>query len=98
MKKSLYLAFVAMLVAGCADTKLIPAPTAEMALKSGQNLETLGRGHTVYITACARCHEPMMPSEISGEEWHVVVPGMSWNAGISDEDEQAVMKYIMAAR
>lgn len=98
MKKLLYLAFVAIFVAGCADTKLIPVPTAEMAQKSGQNLDTLSRGHTVYTTACARCHEPMMPSEISGQDWHVVVPGMSWNAGISEEDEQAVMKYIMAAR
>ncbi len=98
MKKSLYLAFVAMFVAGCADTKLIPAPTVEMSRKSGQDLVTLNRGHMVYTTACARCHEPMMPSEISGEDWHVVVPGMSWNAGISSEDEEAVMKYIMAAR
>jgi len=59
---------------------------------------TLKRGHTVYQTECARCHEPMMPSEVSGKDWHLVVPGMAWNAGISAADEEAVLRYIMAAR
>jgi hypothetical protein len=40
----------------------------------------------------------MMPSEVSSADWHIVVPGMAWNAGISKADENAVLKYIMAAK
>ena len=69
-----------------------------MADKSGVSLEKLKLGHQVYSTQCARCHEPMMPSEVSTEDWHIVTPGMAWNAGISEADEDAVLKYILAAR
>jgi hypothetical protein len=37
------------------------------------------------------------PADVSREDWHVVVPGMSWNAGISEADEQALGAYILAA-
>jgi len=96
--KMVLIGIVACLGFGCAGSKLVPVPTAEMAAKSGQSFETLQRGHAVYVTQCGRCHEPMMPSEVSSEDWHVVVPGMAWNAGISEADENAVLKYIMAAR
>jgi len=69
-----------------------------MAANSGTKLETLRRGHLVYHTECSRCHVPMKPKEVSGQDWHIVVPGMAWNAGISEADEEAVLKYIMAAR
>ncbi|MEY3395068.1 MAG: hypothetical protein RL346_1304 [Verrucomicrobiota bacterium] len=86
------------LVAGCAVKSRIPVPDQLMADRSGQNLTVLQRGHAVYMSHCSRCHEPMMPSMVSGEDWHTVVPGMAWNAGISRSDEQAVLKYILAAR
>ncbi len=50
------------------------------------------------MAQCSRCHEPMMPSEVSKDDWHIVTPGMAWNAGISEADEEAVLKYILAAR
>lgn len=89
---------VICVVTGCVAKTQIPVPDVAMAASSGQSLETLKRGHTVYVTQCGRCHEPMMPSKVSQDDWHVVVPGMAWNAGISVSDEKAVMKYIMAAR
>lgn len=98
MKRVCILVAVVFSLSGCADKPTVPMPTAEMVAASGESAETIKRGHLVYTTQCARCHEPMMPSEISGEDWHVVVPGMAWNAGISAADEEAVLKYIMAAR
>ena len=83
---------------GCAVSSKIPEPTAAMVEKSGYGLEKLKQGRKVYMTECARCHEPMMPSEIAEGDWHVIVPGMAWNAGISEADEDAVLEYIMAAR
>lgn len=85
-------------VAGCVAKTQIPVPDTAMASRSGHSLATLQRGHAVYVTQCGRCHEPMMPSKVSDEDWHVVVPGMAWNAGISKADESAVMKYLHAAR
>jgi hypothetical protein len=69
-----------------------------MATKSGEELAVLQKGYGVYMAQCSRCHEPMMPSEVSAADWHIVTPGMAWNAGISEEDEAAVLKYILAAK
>ncbi len=96
--KRVILGLAFCVVVGCGVKSQIPVPDPAMADKSGQNLATLQRGHAVYISQCSRCHEPMMPSKVSGEDWHVVVPGMAWNAGISEADEDAVLKYILAAR
>lgn len=65
---------------------------------SGYPLSKLQRGHEVYTSQCSRCHELKMPSKISSADWHIVVPGMAWNASISADDEDAVLKYILAAR
>ena len=85
-------------VAGCARQIEPPAPTARMAMVSSADLATLQRGHAVFLNHCGRCHEYEMPDEVSGEDWHVVVPGMAWNAGISAADEAALLSYVIAAR
>ena len=85
-----------LLLSGCA-TKTAPIPDATMAGRSGTKYETLQRGHAVYLAHCGRCHELILPGNVSKEDWHVVVPGMSWNAGISEADESALTAYIHAA-
>lgn len=92
------LALLIALVAGCAPSPVVPVPDAAMAAKSGNELLTLQRGYGIYMAQCTRCHEAMMPADVSEDDWHVVTPGMAWNAGISEADEQAVLKYILAAR
>ena len=87
-----------MALAGCAGTKIPPAPDAAMASRSGVKQETLVRGHSVYVAQCGRCHEYILPKDISKADWHVVVPGMAWNAGISAADERALTDYILAAK
>ena len=92
------LALLIAIVAGCAPAPVIPVPDAAMAAKSGDKLPELQKGYGVYMAQCSRCHEPMMPSQVSEDDWHIVTPGMAWNAGISEEDEAAVLKYILAAK
>lgn len=90
---------VVLLVAGCAGGPVLPPePTAAMAATSGTEIARLEKGHEVFLANCLRCHEAMMPADLSREDWHVVVPGMSWNAGISEADEEALSAYILAAR
>jgi mono/diheme cytochrome c family protein len=88
-----------MLIAGCGPGgQLPPAPTERMAVQAATPMATLERGHRVFLKHCGRCHGYEMPDEVSGPDWHVVVPGMAWNAGISEADEEAVLRYVMAAR
>lgn len=86
-----------LLLAACA-TKTAPVPDAAMASRSGVKYETLQRGHSTYLAHCGRCHQPILPADVSKADWHVVVPGMAWNAGISEADESALSAYILAAK
>ncbi len=87
-----------VLLSACAGPKQPLLPSVEMASRSGKPLTTLQRGHSVYLAQCTRCHEAKLPESISHEDWHVVVPGMAWNAGISKADEKAVLAYLLAAK
>lgn len=98
MKKPIAAFLCLFALAACVQQKSAPIPTAAMAAKSGEDLAVIQKGYGVYMAQCTRCHEPMMPSEVSKEDWHIVTPGMAWNAGISEQEEEAVLKYILAAR
>ncbi|MBG7607559.1 MAG: cytochrome c [Verrucomicrobia bacterium] len=91
------LAFV-IAISACSSSPQLPVPSAAMAAGSGEDLAVLQKGYGVYMAQCSRCHEPMMPSEISTEDWHLITPGMAWNAGISEAEEAAVLKYILAVK
>ena len=95
--KGLLSGLVILSLAGCAPTKTAPIPHAAMATRSKVNVATLQRGHAVYLAHCGRCHEHILPKDVSKEDWHVVAPGMAWNAGISAADEKALTAYLLAA-
>ncbi len=95
------MAIMAVLLTACANPpapRPAPEPDAEMARISGESLAHLQHGRMIYQTKCNRCHVPMLPDQISEGDWHVVVPGMAWNAGITKADEEAVLAYILAAK
>lgn len=73
------------------------APTPELAKLSGKPIEDLGKGHSIFMRQCMQCHEQRIPNEIPTKEWHVIVPGMAWNAGLSPEEERLVTDYVVAA-
>lgn len=75
-----------------------PVPDRSMAIRSKTSLETLQTGHGVYMRKCGECHTHLLPDEINSKDWHIIVPGMAWNAGITRMEEKALLKYIMAAR
>ena len=74
-----------------------PVPNQAMAKKYGFKLEKIGLGHAVYMRKCGECHLHVLPDEINSRSWHVIVPGMSWNAGLSPEEEDALHDYLQAA-
>ena len=84
-----------MALTGCAGTA--PLPDAALSARSGVKVATLQQGHAVYLAHCGRCHEHILPKDVSAADWHVVTPGMAWNAGISAADEEALTAYLLAA-
>ena len=98
--KHLAWTITALAIIGCAPNleKQAPAVTPAMAARSGTSEGTLQLGRAAYIAHCGRCHEQQMPDSVSDADWHVVVPGMAWNAGLSKHDEIAVQQYILAAK
>lgn len=75
-----------------------PVPDTAMAIRSQTSLDTLQTGHGVYMRKCGECHTHILPQEISSKDWHVIVPGMAWNAGITSIEEKDLLKYMTAAR
>ena len=75
----------------------MPIPDAQMARTSGQSLDELGRGYALAQIHCAQCHEFKLPKDMRVEEWHTIVPGMAWNAGLKKQDEDAVLSYLVAS-
>ncbi len=73
-----------------------PVPDARLAASARTPLDQLERGYQVYLAECGRCHEHVLPDEVRRPDWHVVIPGMAWNASLSAADEKAVTAYIMA--
>jgi mono/diheme cytochrome c family protein len=102
LKKTFYVCSgIFTLIAVVACTQNSPsnngAPTKAMAAATNSDLAEIGEGHAIYMRQCSQCHEAKLPSSIPSKAWHVIVPGMAWNAGISPAEEAKVHSYIMAA-
>lgn len=92
--------FSLFVVCACTQTHIAAdngAPTKEMATATNSDLHEIGEGHAIYMRQCSQCHEAELPSSIPSKEWHDIVPGMAWNAGLSKAEEDKVHSYILAA-
>lgn len=86
-------------IAGCTmGPGPIPVADARMAEASGVPLETLQRGNGVFLTQCGQCHLLVPPDKLKTSDWHLVIPGMCWNAGLTQADEALILKYVLAAK
>ena len=80
------------------EERYLILPSEELAKKSGSSLKDLHVGFGIWMRECGKCHEPIFPDEVSSEEWHKITPKMAWNSNISDGEEAALLKYILAAK
>ena len=78
-------------------TGVAPAPTAEMAARAGESLDKVGSGYWIFQRKCLECHEARVPEDASLAAWHPTMIGMSWNAGLSEKEEDALLAYMKAA-
>lgn len=76
---------------------IAPPPTEAMAASIGEPLDHIGMGHSLFHRKCLECHEPKIPNDPNAANWHPIMEGMAWNAGLSDAEERAVLSYLHAA-
>jgi hypothetical protein len=74
-----------------------PIPDKKLAQKYQVSLSQIGLGHAIYLRKCGECHLHVLPDQVTEQQWHVIVPKMSWNAGLASEDEKALHQYLRVA-
>jgi len=74
-----------------------PIPDNKLAQKYQVSLSQIGLGHAIYLRKCGECHLHVLPDQVTEQQWHVIVPEMSWNAGLTSEDEKALHQYLRVA-
>ena len=76
----------------------VPNPTPAMAAKSGTPLDRLKHGHVTYMLKCGECHNYMIPKDLDVDEWEDAMPKMIRHAGLAEDDEKAVLAYVLAVK
>lgn len=76
----------------------VPNPSMEMVQKSSVSLEKLQQGHSVYMLRCAECHEYPLPNALAEADFIDTIPEMVRHSGISKEEGNAVLAYILAVK
>lgn len=62
-------------------------------------LQQLKYGHAIYTEgACVKCHDAFNIYEYSEPKWKIIVDDMAIKAKISNEQKDAVYKYVMAIK
>jgi hypothetical protein len=90
-----------ILLAGCAGSGAIPAPTAknvELAGRNGQvtTLQTLKVGRSLYIGRCGACHSLKEPGYLVPADWPEMVERMADNAKINGDQQRAITQYLVS--
>lgn len=106
--KYLYLGMLSYLVAliACStipkqepvEQRMLIVPSEALAKKSGTSLKQLHIGFGVWMRECGKCHQHVFPDDVSSKDWHATTPRMAWNANITDVEQAALLKYILAAK
>jgi len=78
--------------------RMLILPSQTMAKKSGSSLKELHIGFGVWARECGKCHQHVFPDDVSSDTWHAATPRMAWNANITDKEQDALLKYIMAVK
>lgn len=95
------LAATALLIAGCAGSGSIPAPTAKNVEYAGRNgqvttLAALKVGRSLYIGRCSSCHSLKAPAALTPADWPEMVQRMADNAKLTEDQERAITQYLVS--
>jgi hypothetical protein len=85
----------------CARPRLAPTPedTAWAATQwPGTTDAVLEAGYAVYRKRCSGCHHLPLPDAHTPEKWTRTIPEMAGKAKLTAEQEDDVLRYILAVR
>lgn len=99
------LGWLSLVLCGCfPKAGVLPGPLPAQAIARAQtrwpdaNAENLERGRAQFVTYCDNCHHyPDLPT-YSEAQWPGIARRMSKKAGISAEDSDRLLRFILAAR
>jgi hypothetical protein len=63
----------------------------------GSSHETLEKGRLLTLSHCARCHRAFEPAEFRADAWPGLVGEMRKGAGLDDEEEALIVRYLVSA-
>lgn len=89
--------FSIVMLSGCGGT--VPLPTAEHRSYAenrwqGKNVN-LDLGRDMYIEKCSGCHSLIPPSKFGEEKWMEEIKEMKVKAKLSDDEEFAILTYVL---
>ncbi len=77
----------------------VPPPVAEVAAHAAPRETRLERGYRIHQVTCAKCHPFEDPRDYTEEEWREdIMPVMTRKSKLSQDDGDAVLAYLLAAR
>ena len=101
MTRARRLLFLAMLAAPACGGPLHPVTSADVDLAAvrfpGTTRAELEAGRKLTLSHCARCHRPFEPEEFRADAWPALVREMKKPAGLDDEEEALVVRYLTIA-
>ncbi|MDE0594589.1 MAG: hypothetical protein OSB65_05025 [Roseibacillus sp.] len=74
-----------------------PEATPAMAQRAGASLEQIGMGYWIFQRKCLECHQARVPKEPTDANWHPIMDGMTWSAGLARDESEALFAYLRAA-
>lgn len=96
MKSRILLLCVALVMASCVGDKATNAPNPDLPFKPVNIPEHNEKpGYGVYLKSCYQCHQQADPSTLSVDKWKNTVPAMAEHAGITKEEGEQVLDYIL---
>jgi len=57
----------------------------------------MARGARLWGQACAQCHNPRDPKDLSDEQWRVSVSHMRIRAGLTGQEARDILRFLQTA-
>jgi mono/diheme cytochrome c family protein len=92
------LLLAAVVMSGCVSIEQIAPPVATFAAPpSGAQRTQLEQGRTIYLTKCAKCHQPEPVHRYAPARWEDILAEMIGETKLDAAESAAVRAYVFAA-
>ena len=114
MKKTIFFAalYIGVVISSCSPkttTAVTTNPVSSTDISIAQveaakikfpdaTIETLKQGRSLYYGVCTNCHGAKKITNFSADELPGIIDHMARKAKISDEEKDAVLKYVMGVK